>query len=370
MKFRYALLLLALPLARPTGSAAQPAARPPARPQVSAAASAAAPAAAATPQTPKELTGPAYAAVAKYYLAHDVPRFMAALPALEKAYPASPWTRYFQAFVKHMSRQDLPGALQGYSEVIRQLPDEFGDAYLHRAELLADKGLLDRAVADMDRAITLASPKVPASLYTLRGDFQAQGGHEPEAIADFKKSIALDGANAKSYRGLVNLSQKNGIAAETAALLTKALAGAQAQNAAVRLAYAALLTQTKQWAAAEAEYDRALATAGFQPTGQDLNNAAVAARNGQHFPKAEGLLERAIALDPRDVNFVVNRASLAVDQQQWEAVYKWAQAALAVSADSPMANMLMAVGLTRTNRDPAAARDYEAKAKRLDAANH
>ena len=349
--------LLALPLARPTDAVAQPAqtARP----------AAASPAAAATP---KEPTGPAYAAVIKHYGSGEWAKFMEALPALEKAHPTSPWTLYFQSFVKHMSREDPAGALKGYSDVIRLMPDEFGDAYLHRAELLTDKGLDDRAVADMTRAIALASPKVPAFYYRQRGEYQMGGGHEAEAIADFKKSISIDGADPKPYRGLLNLSQKTGTEAETAALLTQALAGKQAQNAPVRLVYADLLTRTKQWAPANAEFDRALATAGFQPDGQDLNSAGVAARNVQNFAKAETLLERAIRLDPRRVDFVTNRASVALDQQQWEAVHTWAQAALAVDSENPMANMMMAVGIMRTNRGEAAALEYEAKAKRLEAA--
>ena len=349
--------LLALPLARPTDAVAQPAKT--ARPAAASSAAAA---------TPKEPTGPAYAAVIKHYGSSEWVKFMEALPALEKAHPTSPWTLYFQSFVKHMSREDPAGALKGYSDVIRLMPDEFGDAYLHRAELLTDKGLDDRAVADMTKAIALASPKVPAFYYRQRGEYQLRGGHDAEAITDFKKAIALDGTDAKPYRGLVNISQKNGTEAETAALLTIALAGPQAQNAPVRLAYADLLTSTKQWAVADAEFDRALATAGYEPMAQDLNNAGVAARNVQKFSKAETLLERAIRLDSRRVDFVINRVSVAIDQQQWENVHKWAQAALAVDSENPMANMMMAVGIMRTNRGEAAAQEYEAKAKRLEAA--
>ncbi len=361
MKRFYPLLALVLPLVSLTEAAAQPA--KPVRATSS-------PAGTGAPAAPKEPTGPAYAAVLKYYRSGEAAKFMEALPALEKAHPASPWTLYFQSFVKQMSHEDPAGALKGYSDVIRLLPDEFGDAYLHRAELLADKGLEERAVADMTKAIALASPKVPAFYYELRADYQAGSGHDAEAIADFKKAIAIDGAAAKSYQGLVNLSQKAGTETETAALLVKALAGPQAANAPVRLAYAGLLTRTQQWPAADAEYDRALATAGFKPTAQDLSNAGVAARNVPNFSKAEALLERAIKLDPRNVDYVTNRASLAVDQQQWEAVHTWAQAALTVNDNDPMANMLMAVGIMRTNRGQAAAEAYETKAKRLEAARH
>ena len=62
------------------------------------------------------------------------------------------------------------------------------------------------------------------------------------------------------------------------------------------------------------------------------------------------------------------RVSIAMDQQQWEAVHTWARAALAVDSEDPMANMMMAVGIMRTNRGEAAALEYEAKARRLDAA--
>ena len=123
----------------------------------------------------------------------------------------------------------------------------------------------------------------------------------------------------------------------------------------------------QKFADADAQYKLALSSAGFTPSAKDLNTAGIIAMKVRDYPRANTLLERGMALDPSDVGIVLNRASVAMEQKAWEDVYTYAQKAIAVDAASAMANMMMAIGVSRTGRGDALAAEYEAKAKKLEA---
>ena len=57
-----------------------------------------------------------------------------------------------------------------------------------------------------------------------------------------------------------------------------------------------------------------------------------------------------------------------MEQKAWEDVYTYAKKAIAVNPKNAMANMMMAIGISRTNRGEALAAEYEAKAKALETA--
>ncbi len=317
-----------------------------------------------------EPTSAAYKASVKEYSdafkTGDLTKFKATLPALEKAHPGHPNTLFFQAFYAEASGEDLTAAMKGYSDVIRLKPD-FTEAYQHRAGLFSAKGMDDRAVADMDKAIEHAGADVYASMYGDRGEFKTRAGDDAGAFADFKKAAQMEPANPKWYRGVGNMAvrMKNPAAAE--AVLSAALGGAQSGNGGIRAAYADLLMRQQKFAEADAQSKLALAAPSFTPSAQDLNTAGIIAMKQRDYPRANGLLERGMVLDPSDVSIVLNRASVAMEQKAWEDVYTYAQKAVAVDANSAMANMMMAVGISRTGRGDTLAAEYEAKAKKLDA---
>lgn len=317
-----------------------------------------------------EPTSAAYKAAVKEYVdafqTGDLTKFKATLPALEQAHPGHPNTLFFQAFYQEMSGEDVVGAMKGYSDVIRLKPD-FTEAYQHRAGLFSAKGMYDRAVADMDKAIEHAGADVYAAMYGDRGDFKTRAGDDAGAFADFKKAAETEPANPKWYRGVANMGigMKNPAAAET--VFNTALAGAQSGNGGISAAYADLLMRQQKFAEADAQSKLALAAPGFTPSAKDLNTAGIIAMKLRDYPRANGLLERGMTLDPSDVSIVLNRASVAMEQKAWEDVYTYAQKAIGVDANSAMANMMMAVSISRTGRGDALAAEYEAKAKKLDA---
>ena len=322
-------------------------------------------------QSYPEPTSAAYKALVKEYVAAfqtgDLTKLKAALPAVEKAHPGHPNTLYFQAFYTEASGGDLTAAMKGYSDVIRLKPD-FTEAYQHRAVLFYKKGMDDRAVADMNKAIETAGKDVYPAMYGDRGKFKYGAGDYPGAFADYKQATEMDPANAKWYRGAANtaIDMKNPVAAE--ALFNAALSGGQRSNGAIRAAFGNLLMRELKFAEADAQCKLALSASGFSPDAKDLNIAGIVAMKVRDYPRAIGLLERAMAADPRDVDFVNNRASVAIEQKAWEDVYTYAQKALAINPNNPLANGLMAVGISRTNRGEALADEYLKKGQRLEAA--
>jgi tetratricopeptide (TPR) repeat protein len=318
----------------------------------------------------KAPTGPAFNTLLKAYQTAfqtgELKGVQAAMPAMERAYPGHPYTLYFQGWLKHASGEDATGAMKLYSDAIRLMP-ELSDPYPMRAALFADKGMYERAVADVSKAIEIEGESAGAGWHSDRADYYILTGNNDAAIADFKTAIRKAPADAKYYRGLLNTAFKAGKTDEAVPVFTTALAGAQTGNGAVRMEYASLLMRQHKFADADVQSRRALTAAGFQPSSKDYNTAGIIAYKLKDYPRAASLLEKGIALNPADADIIVNRASVAIDERKWEEVYSWAQKALAASPRNPMANMMMAVGIKHTKRGDALAAEYEAKAKSLDA---
>ncbi len=317
-----------------------------------------------------EPTSAAYKAAVKEYVATfqtgDLMKFKATLSALEKAHPGHPNTIYFQAFYIEASGGDLTAAMKGYSDVIRLKPD-FTEAYQHRAGLFYKKGMDDRAVADMDKAIETAGVDVYAAMYGDRGEFK-YGAHDVAgAFADYKKAAEMEPANPKWYRGVANTSIDMKTPAAAEAVLGAALGGSQKGNGGIHAAYANMLMRSGKFADADAQCRLMLAASGYTPSPKDLNTAGIVAMKLRDYPRAITLMERAMAADPRDVDFVNNRASIAMEQKAWEDVYNYAQKAITIDPNNALANGMMAVGISKTNRGEAISAEYMEKAKRLEA---
>ena len=65
------------------------------------------------------------------------------------------------------------------------------------------------------------------------------------------------------------------------------------------------------------------------------------------------------------INYLLNRASVGMDEKNWGQVKAYAEKALQLNSNNPLANMMMAVGLKNTG-DAASAKVYEDKANRLE----
>lgn len=313
--------------------------------------------------------GKAFDAIIKAYDARDLDAVKLAFPQFQKAYPNDPFTKFFHAYINDRSGADVEAALREYSEVIRLAPD-LSDPYVYRSIIFSKKGIDEKAKADITKAIELEGNNAPAYFYGLRGDYNNYTKDYVAAISDFKKAISISPWIAKYYRGLMNVSLKAGTTDEALSVLAVTLSGEQSENAEIKFVYGELLMRLKRMPEADKVFIEALAIKNYQPSAEEYNSASIAALNVKDMQRATRLSEEACTRSPKNVDIINNRATIAVKQQLWDEAYTWAEKALAINSNSSLANMLMAIAVKRTGKGDALSAEYEAKAKRLEAAGN
>jgi len=312
--------------------------------------------------------GPAYDAVVQAYLHNDPEAAAEKFPAYEKIYPAHLYTAFFKAWIADQKDGDRDGALRSYSDIIRK-DSTFADAYVWRSKLFWNKGLDDRAISDINKAIKIEGDKAPAQYFTIRADYYFSANNFNAALDDFKHGAQLAPAHPANYIGFMRAAFEAGKSSEMETLITGAINGSQKNNADLHFVYGTFLMQSKRFKESDAIYTNAFKLSGADPDGNDYNNASIVAYKLKDYSKATTLSDKAIAMAPKKIEFLFNRASIAMDQQQWETVYQWAQKALSIDSENAYANMLMAVAIKRTGRGDALSAEYEAKAKQLEKNN-
>lgn len=299
------------------------------------------------------------------YSAGNLDDLSSALPALVKEYPTHPFTIFFKAFIADRKDNNVNEALRGYSEVIKTAPDLM-EPYFFRAIIFNEKGMYEKAIEDMTNAIKYDTDK-SSNLFTLRGEIYNIAEKNEEALADFKQAIQMNPSVAKNYRGLMNTSLAINKQDAAITIIKNAVTGTESGNADVWEVWGDINLRTKQFSIADKAYDISFTLSGAAPKADSYNSAATAALNVNNFSKAKQLAEKAISLAPKDHHYYNTRAEISVQDKTWEEVYTWAQKALQVNEKSARANMLMAVGVKRTNRGDALSAEYEKKSKQLQA---
>ena len=313
----------------------------------------------------KPPTGPAAEKIIKAYSSGDLNGIVATFSALEKAWPDHPFTHFFKAFIADRKDNNVNEALREYSTVIKMAPD-LSDPFLFRAIIFNEKGMYEKAVEDMSKAIELEGDGNP-NLFSLRGDIYSNAGKNEEAFADFKKGISLDPAIAKNYRGLMNTGLELNKNTELMAIIKNAVSGSELKNGAVWEVWGDMNLRTKAFAEADKAYSNALSLNPAAATADTYNNAAIAALNTNSFPRAKSLSEKAITLEPGNYLLYTVRAEISTKDKSWEEVYEWAKKALAINEKTARGNMLMAVGVKLTGRGDTLSADYQQKAKAYEA---
>lgn len=318
----------------------------------------------------KEPVSPAYSKLLKAYeqsfVTHNLDDFKNALPLAEKAHPGHPYVIYFRAWLNHATGEDMVAALRGYSEAIRLMP-ELSDPYPMRASLFSEKGLYDKAIADMDKAIAIEGKSASADWYSDRAEYKLRAGNAKAAFDDFALAINKSPSTPRFYTGLVNTAfeQKNTEAA--VAIFTSTLQGPLKNNGDILMAYGNLLMRMQKMNEADVVMQKSFADPNFKPDGKDYNSAGIVAYRLKDYPRATLLFDKAIALSPNDVGFLCNRASLAIDLKAWDDVYTYANRAITANPNNALANGMMAVGVKFTGRGEALSNEYYEKAKKLEA---
>jgi tetratricopeptide (TPR) repeat protein len=182
-------------------------------------------------------------------------------------------------------------ALKKYTEAIRLQPDEV-DGYNRRAGVFLNLDLVDRAVADLEKAMQVT--KNEGQSRRFRGLIRALRGDVEGAAADLTEAIRLNPADARSY-------SSRGI----------------------------FYSQTK-------DYDRAIADFGeairLDPAQYDhYGNRAIAYTEKEDYDRALADVNRAIEIEPKDPNSYVIRSNIYAAKGDHDAVI--ADCTQAISTD-------------------------------------
>jgi tetratricopeptide (TPR) repeat protein len=101
---------------------------------------------------------------------------------------------------QRLGRRD--DAIADYSRAIALSPDGeplyMLDAYFRRSELYEQKGLYDRALADLDKEIAL-KPPYQAAIHNARADIYLKLARYDDAIADENEAISLNPGLERAY---------------------------------------------------------------------------------------------------------------------------------------------------------------------------
>jgi tetratricopeptide (TPR) repeat protein len=299
------------------------------------------------------------------YSAGNLIDLSAVLPALVKEYPSHPFTTFFKAFVADRKDNNVQEALKGYSEVIKTAPDLM-EPYLYRAIIFNEKGMYEKGIEDMTNAIKYDTDK-SSNLFTLRGEIYSTANKNEEAFADFKQAIQMTPSVAKNYRGLMNSARAINKKEDAITIIKNAITGSESNNAGVWEVWGDFNLLMKQFKISDEAFDKSFLLDASFANADSYNSAAIAALNVNNFSKAKKRAEQAIAISPDDYHYYNTRSEISISDKTWEEVYTWAQKALQVNAKSARANMLMAIGIKRTNRGDVLSAEYEKKAKQLEA---
>ena len=285
------------------------------------------------------------------------------LDKLEKQWPADTTVLYKRGQYQHFVQNDQNGALASYSKALRTNP-LMVQALIGRALVFEEKGLYDKAITDLSAAIR----KQPSSLdsWFARGGCHFKSGATEAALADYQVVMKEAPTYALGHVEAAGCLRKLGRKAEAEEIYRKALLMPGADVLALQCYYGKFLLNEGRFSEAAQQLDAAMRTGSDRLDGEDYNNAAVAAYKTKNLTAAARYFDKAVQLAPKNVEYKINYASLAIDELKWSRVLELAREAIALEPDNASANMLMAVGLIKTGNETEG-RKYQARSKELSA---
>ena len=217
---------------------------------------------------------------------------------------------------------------------------------LDTAERLLAVGQLSEASAllDRDRAQFGCVPR----FWSLAGRIALRSGGVASALANFRRSIALDPGHAGSYGNLALALRRLGAEGEAAAALTVGL-GAAPNVAGLHVNLGNLLVKTDPRAAIRHYRRGAVLIPG---AGTPWAGLGTALRETAQFEAADSALGLAVALEPHQLEPRLNWGAIALDVGRWQAVCD----RLAPVADHPMAMQSRGIALLELGQPEAAER--------------
>jgi tetratricopeptide (TPR) repeat protein len=285
------------------------------------------------------------------------------LTAIEKKYPGTAEALFLRGIYQYRDG-DNNAALMNFSNAIKANPS-FSMAYDGRAKVMFEKGMTDKAIADVSVAIKLDPTN--ADLLAYRSSYYKANKQYKEALEDAKAKIKLKPDGIYGYTDAASFAKLMDPNYDADQYFVKAYANKNIDKFLLDLLYGKFLLENGRFADAKVRYESALAVSEKDFYADELHELGVVYYKLKLYEKAEQFIKKAINLVPNNITYRVNLCSVYLDLQQYSLVKATAQDALAVDSENPLANMFMAIGLQYTGNE-SLAMEYEAKAKRLDAA--
>jgi tetratricopeptide (TPR) repeat protein len=222
-----------------------------------------------------------------------------AIAEFEKALRHNP-DHPFARFNRGLALQDqgkLDEAIAAFQEAIRhrrRLKEPYADAHNALGKAYAEKGLLDRAIVEIQRAIHL-QPNSALAHYNLGLVFRKKGLLD-KAVAEYRQAIHFRPAYADAYNNLGFALEKKGLIDQAIAEYWNAIYS-KPNDAVPYNNLGAALAKKGQLDGAIAAYKKAIALAPNYATAH--HNLGLALEAKQELDGAIAEFKKAIALDPK-----------------------------------------------------------------------
>ena len=310
-----------------------------------------------------QITQAEYDQLQQSNMGNDKDKALAQVITMEKKYPNDPAVLFHRGYYHYNFEGDDNKALGYFSNAIK-LNNDFVMAYLMRSKILAKKGIYAKAVDDISVAIKFNPTS--ADLISERASWYFSLQQYEQSLADFLQVIKLDPARSVAYYDGANTYKRLNKKTEAEQLLQSAFLQSLDNKTTMYCFYGRYLLRENRFKEASEQYRKASAISVSQWGASEYNDAGISFFRSDDIQQAVVFLEKAITAEPGNVNYILNRADVAIDVKEWQTVISLAKSALAINLKHPKANMMMAVGLTESG-DVANGKLYETKAKQYEA---
>ena len=308
-----------------------------------------------------QMSNAEYNYAVQLYQGNDQPKSLDNLTYLEKKYPTDSWVFYLLGLHYSKANNNL-SALSNFTKAI-DLNPKISLAYKARANVYNLKGLTDKAIEDITQYITFKP--ADAEGYELRAGYYFTKKDYKNALADFEKEIEILPRRFMTYYDAANTIALLKDVKAGDAYLEKGLAVDGIKKDELNILYAVYLGQKGRYIEAKEKFNIALKENESLFYGSDFNIAGLTYYKTNDVDKAIYLLNKGIALSPKDMSIRSNLAAVYKDKKDYNKVIEIAKAALAIDSEYALNNMYMAIGLKNIGK-AAEAKTFEEKAKRLE----
>lgn len=296
----------------------------------------------------------------------DMDEAMHLLGILEQRYPNNPYILTERGAWQLYGEDNVNAALISLSEAVRMLPEDDNLLTL-RGIAFSRKGFIEKAIADQEAAIAI-NPK-PVMFYIKLGGYQYALQQYELALAAFLKAVAVNPGAAEAYGDAFAAYAALDKSDEPAKLFEKGLIQPGMDIGFLRCYYGDYLMRMERFAESAAQYQTAYDMPEPHLYAKDYHNAGLAYYKTGNLQKGIFFLDIALKKSPEDVIFLVNRANMAMDAQDWNSLISLSARALAIEETNALANMLMAIGMKWGPKDLEKSAKYERRANELDENN-